>query len=106
LGSGGWAGEQLLEGFDAVVDASGSYGNHNWIGMGGVPAVGERSLAGKSEQNVTSCVLYFHPGAAFGCLRLVADRSACSAFEAMLLPRQGTIIATVPKCEYHHRFLQ
>jgi len=36
--------EEMLEGFDAVVDASGSYGNHNWMGKGGIPAVGERHL--------------------------------------------------------------
>lgn len=28
---------------DAVVDASGTYGNGNWLGVGGLPAVGERS---------------------------------------------------------------
>jgi len=38
-------GEELLDGFDFVIDATGSYGNHNWTGKGGVPAVGERSLA-------------------------------------------------------------
>lgn len=28
---------------DAVVDASGTYGNGNWLGLGGIPALGERS---------------------------------------------------------------
>jgi len=37
--------EELLDDFDFVIDATGSYGNHNWTGKGGVPAVGERSLA-------------------------------------------------------------
>ncbi len=26
---------------DVVIDASGSYGNHNWLGDGGIPAIGE-----------------------------------------------------------------
>ena len=26
---------------DVVIDASGTFGNHNWLGVGGVPAVGE-----------------------------------------------------------------
>ncbi|MFQ5412849.1 MAG: FAD-dependent oxidoreductase [Phycisphaerae bacterium] len=27
---------------DVVIDASGTYGQHNWLGSGGIPAVGER----------------------------------------------------------------
>jgi len=30
---------------DAVVDASGTYGNGNWLGLGGIPALGERTFA-------------------------------------------------------------
>mmetsp|Transcript_9371 Transcript_9371/g.11611 ORF Transcript_9371/g.11611 Transcript_9371/m.11611 type:complete len:471 (-) Transcript_9371:553-1965(-) len=30
---------------DAVVDASGTYGNGNWLGIGGIPALGERTFA-------------------------------------------------------------
>ena len=37
-------GEHYLEGFDNVVDASGTYGNPNWMGKGGTPALGERAL--------------------------------------------------------------
>lgn len=29
---------------DAVVDASGTYGNGNWLGLGGIPALGEGSF--------------------------------------------------------------
>jgi hypothetical protein len=45
--------EELLEGFDAVIDASGSYGNHNYLGRGGIPAVGERALAAEREISYT-----------------------------------------------------
>lgn len=36
-------GEELSEA-DVVVDCSGTYGNHNWMGNGNVPALGERVL--------------------------------------------------------------
>jgi len=39
--------ERYASGFDVVVDCSGSYGRRelgNWVGNGGVPAIGERSL--------------------------------------------------------------
>jgi hypothetical protein len=35
--------EEIIE-CDAVVDASGTYGNANWLGVGGIPALGERQL--------------------------------------------------------------
>jgi thioredoxin reductase len=43
--------EQYIEGFNFVVDCSGSYRPDfaNWIGAGGVPAVGERSLRAKKR---------------------------------------------------------
>lgn len=30
---------------DVVIDATGTYGNHNWLGLGGIPAPGERAAA-------------------------------------------------------------
>lgn len=36
--------EHLVGGIDALVDASGTYGNPNWLGRGGRPALGERAL--------------------------------------------------------------
>eukprot|EP01062_Namystynia_karyoxenos_P026769 TRINITY_DN20701_c0_g2_i1.p1 TRINITY_DN20701_c0_g2~~TRINITY_DN20701_c0_g2_i1.p1 ORF type:complete len:453 (+),score=139.39 TRINITY_DN20701_c0_g2_i1:90-1361(+) len=37
--------ERFLTGFDALVDATGSYQNHGWVGPGGLPAVGEAAAA-------------------------------------------------------------
>jgi len=37
--------ENSLENIDVLVDCTGSYGNHNFTGIGGVPALGERSLS-------------------------------------------------------------
>jgi thioredoxin reductase len=36
-------GRERLDTADIVIDASGTYGNHGWLGQGGIPAVGERS---------------------------------------------------------------
>ncbi len=34
---------------DVVIDATGTYGRHNWAGIGGMPAVGELALSEKIE---------------------------------------------------------
>ena len=39
-------GEEEIVETDTVLDCSGTYGNHNWMGNGNVPAVGERKLEG------------------------------------------------------------
>lgn len=36
--------EQMFSGFDFVVDATGTFGNGNYFGAGGGPAVGELGL--------------------------------------------------------------
>jgi thioredoxin reductase len=37
--------EEMTEA-DVVIDCSGTYGNHNWMGNGNIPALGERELSG------------------------------------------------------------
>lgn len=34
---------------DVVIDTTGTYGNHNWLGQGGLPAIGEQALQTKIE---------------------------------------------------------
>ncbi|MBI3839776.1 MAG: monooxygenase [Planctomycetia bacterium] len=34
-------GRQRIAAADVVIDATGTYGNHNWLGHGGIPAIGE-----------------------------------------------------------------
>ena len=34
--------EEIIDGLDIIVDATGTYGNHNWLGLGGIPAKGEK----------------------------------------------------------------
>ncbi len=40
--------EEIVEA-DYVFDCSGTFGNHNWLGDGGIPAVGERKLANRID---------------------------------------------------------
>ena len=53
--------ERYVEDIDAVVDATGSYGNHNHVGVGGLPAVGERGLAGDDSLLYTIPDILRHP---------------------------------------------
>lgn len=41
-------GRQRFTAADVVIDASGTFGNHNWLGPGGLPALGERA----AEQHI------------------------------------------------------
>ena len=50
-------GEHYLEGFDNVVDASGTYGNPNWMGKGGTPALGERTF--RERRKLLACFKYY-----------------------------------------------
>jgi hypothetical protein len=45
----GTGAERFVEGIDVLVDASGTYGNHKWLGKGGIPALGERALAASGK---------------------------------------------------------
>lgn len=45
-------GAEREETADAVIDATGSYGNPNWMGAGGAPALGERALRDRIEYGV------------------------------------------------------
>ncbi len=42
-------GSETSEAADAVIDCTGTYGNHNWLGQGGIPAPGETAAAAKIE---------------------------------------------------------
>jgi hypothetical protein len=43
--------ERVVEA-DIVIDASGVYSHHNWMGSGGLPAVGERALGARIEYGI------------------------------------------------------
>ena len=42
-------GAETSETADVVIDCTGTFGNHNWLGQGGIPAPGERAAANKIE---------------------------------------------------------
>lgn len=42
-------GQERLATADVVIDASGTYGNHNWAGEAGIPALGEVAAASQIE---------------------------------------------------------
>jgi len=44
--------EEVIEGLNAVVDATGTYGNHNWLGKGGMPAKGELKIQNRIYYNI------------------------------------------------------
>jgi len=37
---------------DVVIDCTGTYGNHNWLGAGGIPAIGELAASDQIEYGV------------------------------------------------------
>jgi cation diffusion facilitator CzcD-associated flavoprotein CzcO len=43
------AGNESSATADVVIDASGTYGCHNWVGRSGIPAPGERGASGQIE---------------------------------------------------------
>jgi hypothetical protein len=51
----GQVGAEAVVEADVVIDCTGTYGNHNWLGQGGIPAIGERPWAeqgGKREGEI------------------------------------------------------
>lgn len=46
------AGNETVTSADVVIDTTGVYGNPNWLGQGGAPAVGERALREQIEYGV------------------------------------------------------
>ena len=53
--------EKYINDVDIVVDATGTYGNHNNLGLGGLPAEGERKLAGDGSLFYTIPDILNHP---------------------------------------------
>tara|TARA_R110002072_G_scaffold302100_1_gene483874 strand:- start:24952 stop:26169 length:1218 start_codon:yes stop_codon:yes gene_type:complete len=48
-------GEEIIEA-DFVLDCSGTFGSHNWLGDGGVPAIGERQLSERIDYRLPDIV--------------------------------------------------
>ena len=46
------SGREWVEEADVVLDATGTFGTHNWLGPGGIPAVGERAVEAEIDYRV------------------------------------------------------
>ncbi|MCZ6775349.1 MAG: hypothetical protein O7D34_02695 [Ignavibacteria bacterium] len=49
-------GEESIRHFDVVIDSSGTYSQHNWMGNGGIPAIGEHELQKDIEYGVEDVI--------------------------------------------------
>jgi thioredoxin reductase len=70
--------EQLAEA-DAVLDCTGTYGQHRWLGAGGIPALGERAAA---------------PAIAYGLEDIAGSRRSHYAGKTVLVVGSGYSAAT------------
>ena len=50
-------GRERLATADVVIDCTGTYGNHNWMGHGGIPAIGELAAADRTSNTDYADVL-------------------------------------------------
>lgn len=88
-------GERLVRA-DAVLDCSGTYGNHNWMGNGGVPALGELQLQadiGYTIEDIAGAERARYAGR--HVLLVGAGHSAAAALVALLDLDDTTIVWAV-----------
>lgn len=83
--------ETLVSDIDVVIDASGTYGNPNWLGKGGRPALGERALRGDGAITYTLPTISTIDAALAGGGDIAVIGSGASAITTLaLLKRQYT----------------
>ena len=85
--------EQVVGGLDILVDTTGTYTHHNHTGPGGLPALGERGLAGAGS------ILYTLPPAPAPSTRhtLVVGCGASAVTSLALLRRGGGAVTWVTR---------
>ncbi len=64
---------------DAVIDTTGTYGRHNWLGPDGVPAIGELSAAAEIEYRLPDVLGADHDRYASRNILLVGDGDSAAA---------------------------
>jgi len=72
-------GHESMRNFDVVIDCSGTYSQHNWMGNGGIPAIGEQELQQEIE---------------YGLEDVLGDKRGKYAGKKTLLVGQGHSAAT------------
>lgn len=73
------SGDERVETADVVIDATGAYGNHRWLGDGGIPARGELAAAREIE---------------YGLADILGERRATYAGRHTLVVGSGSSAAT------------
>lgn len=79
-------GRQRVATADVVIDATGTYGNHNWAGTGGIPAIGERELVQAIEYGLPD-VLGRHRDVYRACHTLVIGSGYSAATTVVALAK-------------------
>jgi hypothetical protein len=74
-----------------VVDASGVYGNHRWLGAGGIPAPGERAAAEKISYELVDLREESERWAGRTLMIVGSGFSACTAIEQLIQLRADGI---------------
>ena len=78
------AGSETVVEADIVLDCTGTYGNHNWLGNGNVPALGERALESEIAYELTDVVgTARHHYAGKRVLLVGGGHSAATALDAL-----------------------
>ena len=80
--------ETLISDIDVLIDASGTYGNPNWLGKGGRPALGERALRGEGAITYTLPTPTTVAAALAGSGDIAVIGSGASAITTLALLRQ------------------
>lgn len=84
------AGERYVDA-DVVLDCSGTYDNPNWLGRGGVPALGERGLRGRIAYHPLD-VAGAHRDDYAGCRTLLVGGGYSAATTALALASLAGVI--------------
>ncbi len=76
---------------DKVVDCTGVWGNANWSGIGGIPALGERTLVnrGRIRQKIPNVVLESANFVGKTCLVIGTGASAITTISSLRALAEG-----------------
>jgi hypothetical protein len=77
------SGREWTETADVVIDATGTWGHPNTLGDGGIPAPGERALAGEIRRNIPDLAAEWEDWAGKAILLAGAGHSAQTAVRAL-----------------------
>jgi thioredoxin reductase len=91
-------GERLAEA-DAVIDCTGTFGQPNWLGRGGVPAIGERDLAKRIEYRLPDFTVERSRYAGKRVLVVGDGHSAATTINGLAALEPACKVTWVTRCE-------